>query len=156
KIFQAESEHQRGLVVLVTSMHPRAGVTQITRAMAESLDQQGNQFSILLNARGRGRNHVVVSANESWRPTAEDPHCDNWQSLQSHLASYFDQLRHEYRYVLIDCPSLKDSQDAVMLSPLVDGIVLVVEANRTQTDQLLYAERIIEAAQGRLLGHILN
>jgi Mrp family chromosome partitioning ATPase len=76
--------------------------------------------------------------------------------LQTHLASYFDQLRREYRYVLIDCPSLKDSHDAVTLAPLVDGVVLVVEANRTQKDQLLYAERIIEAAHGRLLGHILN
>lgn len=156
KIFQPAREHNRGLVVLVTSMHPRAGVTQITRAMAEALDEQGNQFAILLNARGTGMNKIMVSAEESWQPAAADPHCDSWQSLQNHLASYFDQLRQEYRYVLIDCPSLKDSQDAVMLSPLVDGVVLIVEADHTQKNQLLYAERIIEAAHGRLLGHILN
>jgi hypothetical protein len=35
-------------------------------------------------------------------------------------------------------------------------MVLVVEANRTQREQLLYAERTIEGAKGRILGHVLN
>ena len=163
KIFQPAQETQQGFVVLVTSMHPRAGVSQITRAMAESLDQHGSQFAILLNARGTDLKKTVSNAAKK-RQGAKDFEKrvhnhqlgDNWQSLQSHLASYFDQLRQEFRYVLIDCPSLKDSQDAITLAPLVDGVVLVVEANRTRKDQILYAERMIEAARGRLLGHILN
>ena len=44
----------------------------------------------------------------------------------------------------------------MVLAPLVDGIVLVVEANRTQKEQFLYAERAIEYAGGRILGHVLN
>jgi hypothetical protein len=160
KIFQPAQEQKRGCVVLVTSMHPRAGVTQITKAMADSLDQQGNRFAILLNARGAALEKKIVPLmrkSDEARGTAEaDLPGESWQGLRTHLASYFEQLRHEYRYVLIDCPSLKDSHDAVTLAPLVDGVVLVVEANRTQKDQLLYAERIIEAAHGRLLGHILN
>lgn len=163
KIFQPAQETQRGFVVLVTSMHPRAGVSQITRAMAESLDQHGSQFAILLNARGTDLKKTVSNAAKKRQGTKDFEKRvpnhqlgDNWQSLQSHLASYFDQLRQEFRYVLIDCPSLKDSQDAITLAPLVDGVVLVVEANRTRKDQILYAERMIEAARGRLLGHILN
>jgi Mrp family chromosome partitioning ATPase len=163
KIFQPAQETQQGFVVLVTSMHPRAGVSQITRAMAESLDQHGSQFAILLNARGTDLKKSVSNAAKK-RAAGKDPEkrasnhqlTDNWQSLQSHLASYFDQLRQEFRYVLIDCPSLKDSHDAITLAPLVDGVVLVVEANRTRKDQILYAERAIEAGRGRLLGHILN
>ena len=163
KIFQPAQETQQGFVVLVTSMHPRAGVSQITRAMAESLDQHGSQFAILLNARGTDLKKSVSNAAKK-RAAGKDPEkrasnhqlADNWQSLQSHLASYFDQLRQEFRYVLIDCPSLKDSHDAITLAPLVDGVVLVVEANRTRKDQILYAERAIEAGRGRLLGHVLN
>jgi hypothetical protein len=133
--------------------------------MAEALDPHGNEFAILLNARGTElkktvseaiRARPVQTSDEFGEDDASEPACENWQSLHTSLASYFDQLRHEYRYVLIDCPSLKDSQDAVMLAPLVDGVVLVVEANRTQKNQLLYAERMIEAARGRLLGHVLN
>jgi hypothetical protein len=165
KIFQPDHENQRGIVVLLTSMHPGAGVSEITKAMAEALDPHGNEFAILLNARGTElektvseaiRARPVQTSDEFGEDDASEPACENWQSLQTRLASYFDQLRHEYRYVLIDCPSLKDSQDAVMLAPLVDGVVLVVEANRTQKNQLLYGERMIEAARGRLLGHVLN
>jgi Mrp family chromosome partitioning ATPase len=39
---------------------------------------------------------------------------------------------------------------------LVDGVVLVVEANRTRREQIVYAERNIESAGGRILGHVLN
>jgi len=165
KIFQPDHENKCGFVVLLTSMHSGAGVSEITRAMAESLDQHGNEFAILLNARGAELENTasevigarpVQTPDRLWEHDGSDSACENWQSLQTRLASYFDQLRHEYRYVLIDCPSLKDSQDAVMLAPLVDGVVLVVDANRTQKSQLLYAERMIEAARGRLLGHVLN
>ncbi|HEY1463591.1 MAG TPA: hypothetical protein VGF44_09260 [Terriglobales bacterium] len=153
KIFQPAQETQRGFVVLVTSIHPRAGVSQITRAMAESLDQHGSQFAILLNAREADLKKSVPNAEKR---SSNHLFAENWHGLQTHLVSYFDQLRRELRYVLIDCPSLKDSQDAITLAPLVDGVVLVVEADRTRKDQILYAERMIEAARGRLLGHILN
>ena len=44
KIFQPAQEQKRGFVVLVTSMHPRAGVTQITKAMADSLSRKGTNL----------------------------------------------------------------------------------------------------------------
>jgi Mrp family chromosome partitioning ATPase len=56
----------------------------------------------------------------------------------------------------VDCPSLKEAQDAILLAPLVDGIVLVVEADRTHREQLLYVERSIELANGKIMGHVLN
>jgi Mrp family chromosome partitioning ATPase len=67
-----------------------------------------------------------------------------------------EEIRRKYRYALIDCGSMKASQHAVKLAPLVDGVVLVLEANRTQTDQILYAERTLEGVNGRVLGHVLN
>jgi Mrp family chromosome partitioning ATPase len=51
---------------------------------------------------------------------------------------------------------MKEAQDVLRLAPLVDGIVLVIEANRTKREQMLYAERAIEAAKGKILGHVLN
>jgi Mrp family chromosome partitioning ATPase len=80
----------------------------------------------------------------------------NWRGLPESLAGAIEKFRSKYRYILIDCPSLRETQDAVRLAPLADGIILVVEANRTQKDQLLYAERTIESAKGKILGHVLN
>jgi Mrp family chromosome partitioning ATPase len=42
------------------------------------------------------------------------------------------------------------------VAPFVDGVILVSEANKTRRGQILQAERAIETAQGKLLGHVLN
>lgn len=156
RIFRRRSEDNgnRGFVVALTSAHPAAGVSYITNALATALDQHGHQITLLLNGRHLGEaeaKHASLS-----QTAAFDPGYDNWHSNQSRLSIYLDNLRREYRYVLIDCPSLKETEHAVVLAPLVDGIVVVVEANRTQKDQLLYTERTLESAGGRILGHVLN
>ncbi len=43
-----------------------------------------------------------------------------------------------------------------MLAPEVDGVVLVVEADRTKRDQILRARRTIEMANGKLMALVLN
>jgi len=156
----------RGVVVALTSAHPQAGVSHITNALAAALDQGGDQYTMLLNgrymsARDHGTqndSHLSTSRTSDalWQTYRPDGSRDNWHTIQTRLANYLEQLRRQYRYILIDCPSLREADHAVVLAPLVDGIVLVVEANRTQKEQFLYAERAIEYAGGRILGHVLN
>jgi Mrp family chromosome partitioning ATPase len=154
RIFRRKTEDNRGFVVALTSAHPAAGVSYITNALATALDEQGHQITLLLNGRHLGEaDESTVSLTQM--PANENGY-DNWHSNQSRLAIYLDNLRRDYRYVVIDCPSLKESEHAVVLAPLVDGIVIVVEANRTQKDQLRYVERTLESAGGRILGHVLN
>ncbi len=145
----------RGFVVALTSAHPAAGVSYITNALATALDQNGHQITLLLNGRHLGQAEAKSASTAAANTGLEQVH-DNWHSNQSRLSVYLDNLRREYRYVLIDCPSLKETEHAVVLAPLVDGIVVVVEANRTHKEQLLYTERTLESAGGRILGHVLN
>ena len=65
-------------------------------------------------------------------------------------------LTANFSYTLIDCPSLDASCEAEMLAPDVDGVVLVVEADRTRRDQIMRAKRTIEMANGKLMAMILN
>ncbi len=156
----------RGVVVALTSAHPQAGVSHITNALAAALDQGGDQYTMLLNGRymsaqdhgTQNDSHLSTSRTSDalWQTHRPDGSRDNWHTIQTRLANYLEQLRRQYRYILIDCPSLREADHAVVLAPLVDGIVLVVEANRTQKEQFLYAERAIEYAGGRILGHVLN
>lgn len=164
RIFRRPNEGDgRGQVVAVTSAHPRAGVSHITNALAAALDQGGDQFTMLLNGRymstedsDGSRLAAAGASSDLWQTHRSDGSRDNWHGIQTRLAIYLEKLRREYRYVLIDCPSLREAEHAVVLAPLVDGIVFVVEANRTQKEQFLYAERAIENAGGRILGHVLN
>ena len=65
-------------------------------------------------------------------------------------------LRPHFDYVLIDCPSISTSYEAATLAPDVDGVVLVVEADRTKRDQIFRARQTIEMAKGSLMGLVLN
>ena len=67
-----------------------------------------------------------------------------------------DALRVSFDNILIDCRSLKTSADAAMVSSCVDGIVVVVDAGRSRRDEIVNAQRTIEAAGGNFLGFVLN
>jgi hypothetical protein len=137
RVFQQPHEEDRGFVVALFSAHAGAGVTQITSALADALsrDDDGSAKSLCCRELKRG---------------------DSWHHMQTGLCASLDAIRQRYRYSFIDCGSLAESQEVLRLAPLVDGVILVVEANRTQKDQIRYAERTIESVNGRILGHVLN
>ncbi len=165
RIFQRPQQDGRGVVVALTSAHPQAGVSHITNALAAALAQGGDDHTMLLNGRymsaedageSAARLSTGGTAANLWQTHRPDGSRDNWHGIQTRLANYLERLRRDYRYILIDCPSLREAEHAVVLAPLVDGVVLVVEANRTQKEQFLYADRAIKNAGGRILGHVLN
>jgi Mrp family chromosome partitioning ATPase len=137
RVFQQQREHDRGCVVALCSPHPGVGVTQITNALADALNRDGDGRAMSLCCRQLKGGSPL-------------------DGIQGHLSTALTLVRQRYRYSFIDCGSLSESQDLMRLAPLVDGVILVVEANRTQKEQIRYAERTIESVHGRLLGHVLN
>jgi capsular exopolysaccharide synthesis family protein len=71
------------------------------------------------------------------------------RSTLTHLASRFD-------YVVIDSPPTLPVTDAVVLSSLVDGVIVVVGSGVVQRDQLARALENLESVAGRVLGLVLN
>jgi Mrp family chromosome partitioning ATPase len=67
-----------------------------------------------------------------------------------------DALRVNFDNILIDCRSINESTDAAMLASSVDGVVVVVDAGHSRRDEILNAQRTIEAAGGKFLGYVLN
>jgi hypothetical protein len=65
-------------------------------------------------------------------------------------------LNKSFGYVLVDCPSLSVSPEALILAPMVDGILLVIEADKTTKRQILRARKSIEMSGGKILGFVLN
>lgn len=65
-------------------------------------------------------------------------------------------LRYEFDIVLIDCDSIDRSADAALLAPAADGVVLVVEANKTRRGSVSESIKTINLADGNLLGCVMN
>jgi hypothetical protein len=151
----------RGVALGLVSAHPGAGVSLITRLTEEMLNENADGSALALDCCTLGLRDAVqgnplpapVAANGANRPEiATRAAFGRYQDRVEHLNS----LRNTYRYVLLDCHSLKEKTDVLGLAPFVDGVILVVEGNRTTRSQLGYLERSIEEHGGNIVGSVLN
>jgi capsular exopolysaccharide synthesis family protein len=65
-------------------------------------------------------------------------------------------LQEQYDYVLIDSPPVMLASDAVLLSTMVDGVVLVANAQQTPKQVVREAQTRLGYARAKLLGVVLN
>jgi Mrp family chromosome partitioning ATPase len=167
---------QGGVVIALSSSNPGEGVTYVARALLHELAKcelnsvAGVNVSFLRklheptveairNSIARQESHLAGEIPEtggSKRSLAMPSRKGPWEASWQYRRDCIRLLREEFDYTIIDCPSLKESGDLLSIAPFVDGIILVVEANRTRRDQPRQAEQRITAAGGNLLGYILN
>jgi protein-tyrosine kinase len=65
-------------------------------------------------------------------------------------------LQEQYDYILIDSPPVMLASDAMLLSTVVDGVVLVANAQRTPKQVVREARTRLTCARAKLLGVVLN
>jgi protein-tyrosine kinase len=170
---QPRSDAQRSLVLCFTSVQSGEGVTHVVQALASEVGKlcpervarvdlgylqthapSPTAESPMMIVGGRAEN-ASQPKEDAVRPTRAD-FSDYWHGSPQYRRERIDELRSHFDYTLIDCPPLRTNLDVLGVAPVVDGVILVVEANRTRSDQILQAERQIQAAGGVFRGHILN
>jgi hypothetical protein len=72
------------------------------------------------------------------------------------LAECWHCLGERADLIILDAPPLLSSPLAQALAPTVDGVVLVVEANRTRTADAQEAKAALQAGGANILGVVLN
>ncbi|CAN5311388.1 hypothetical protein BH09GEM1_BH09GEM1_18720 [soil metagenome] len=72
------------------------------------------------------------------------------------LAPFFDRLRSQYDYVLIDTPPLNLFTDAALIGAHADATLLVARADRTERQALRFAVLQLQHVQAKLVGAVLN
>src|SRR5712692_3415109 len=179
---QAEHPPQ---VILVTSALPREGKTTAAVNLAVTLAQLGDR-TLLLDADMRkpgisralnlsDGNYAGLSsylagvsslelvtiphseiANLAAIPTGPIP--PNPADLLSsrRLSEAISSLRKEYRFIVIDSPPVIAATDAVILSVLADGVLLVVRSGETPKAAFTHARDLLASVKSRVLGVVLN
>jgi hypothetical protein len=172
-VFQRPRDsNENGMVVALSSATPVAGVSYITRTLAHELAMWKSSSVAQVSIRSlrklcepsleQFQQSLAQLTGNIWElrsPEALPIFADRasrWEGSRQYRRECIGLLRKEFDYTVIDCPSLKESADLLSVAAFVDGVILVSEANRTRGDQLQHAERAIEDAQGKMLGHILN
>jgi len=72
------------------------------------------------------------------------------------LRARMEELRNAYRYVIIHSGPLWLNSNAMMFSKWTDGVVLILEADRTRRDTARRIKESLAAANAKVLGVVLN
>lgn len=170
-VFQLPRDAQSGLAIAVTAPNRGAGTSYIVNALAMELgyypaNRVLNVDLAMLGNHLRAGDDVLQMTHLTSQPgvfhlragvdTVGNEPSAYWHASAEHRKECIDRLRERFQYVLFDCPPVLTSSDILGIAPLVDGVILVAEANRTTRSQISQAERQITVAGGRLCGSVLN
>jgi protein-tyrosine kinase len=98
---------------------------------------------------GRGEPGVTVAVFE--------PEVANGSAGQAHAgAGLGDALREHFDYVLFDAPALGSSATALSLARHADGVVIVIDSERTRWPVVENTKKAYESTGAKVLGVILN
>jgi len=178
--FLTEVKKQRN--ILITSTENGEGKSTITANLAVSMAQQ-NERVLLIDANLRDSNiHKIFKIDNNTgltnvltkqvglKEAIIQTGIGNLDVLSSGSVSFnpveilanenvkdlLKILVNTYDIVLVDSPSILEFTESRVLANHCDGVVLVVNRGRTETDNLIEARRVLDLANGNLVGAIFN
>ncbi|WP_045518829.1 CpsD/CapB family tyrosine-protein kinase [Neobacillus niacini] len=72
------------------------------------------------------------------------------------MEQFIEEANEQFDYVIFDTPPLLAVADPQILANKVDGSIFVVFSGRTEIDQAKKAKELLESAQSKLVGVVLN
>jgi succinoglycan biosynthesis transport protein ExoP len=179
---QAEHPPQ---VILVTSALPREGKTTAAVNLAVTLAQLGDRTLLmdsdlrkpgirralnLTTGKDIGLSSYLAGVCSLDEVMVAHPAISNLTALttgpvppspadllSSHrMREAITELRRRFKFVVIDSPPIMAATDAVILSALTDGVLLVVRSGTTPKEAFTRARDLLAAVKCRLLGVVLN
>jgi Mrp family chromosome partitioning ATPase len=151
-----------GAAFVFTSASPREGVSTVAHAAACELSAATGEKVLLADSRhincfaptgAAAHGPVASEGNGVYRLRASVPAPGAAAVPRFELLA---QLQHMFPYVLIDCPAMESSAEALEYATRSSGIVLVAAAGVVRRSRLLQARRAIELSRVPLLGCALN
>ena len=159
---ESQSGESSGAFVF-TAANPREGVSVVTGAVARELAAVSGERVLLADA------NAIVNFETAADPEASEPviHEGNGvfrlrppvslnSSSREEKSFLLEQLKDLFTFVLIDCPALSVSTEALELGSRSRGIILVATSGKVRRSRLLSAKGMIEASGVPLVGCALN
>jgi polysaccharide biosynthesis transport protein len=172
-------------VILVTSALPREGKTTAAVNLAVTLAQLGDRTLLMdsdlrkpgvrraLNmtlGKEAGLSSYLAGVASLDEVTIPHPAITNLSALttgpippspadllSSHrMREGLAELRRRFKFIVIDSPPIMAATDAVILSALTDGVLLVVRSGETPKEAFTRTRDLLAAVKCRLLGVVLN
>ena len=72
------------------------------------------------------------------------------------MTAFIEEMKKEFKYIILDTPPLQAVTDAQVLSTKADGVLLVVKAGSTKREMVFNSVDLIKKVQGKVIGTVLN
>ena len=72
------------------------------------------------------------------------------------LGNHIEEMKRQADWIIFDAPQINSYDDSSTLASKVDGVVMVVEAEKTRWEVAQLAKQRIENGKGKILGVVLN
>ena len=173
-----DDEHR---VIVVTSSVPEEGKSTTSGNLAIALAQSGN--SVLLvdcdmrkpsihknfkisNAAGTAElllrkklfEEVANKYNENLTiiTAGKIPPNPSEMLASRAMTAFIEEMKKEFKYIILDTPPLQAVTDAQVLSTKADGVLLVVRAGSTKREMVFNSVDLIKKVHGKVIGTVLN
>lgn len=72
------------------------------------------------------------------------------------LRNRLSELRREFDYIVIHCPAVATCSETALVGQMADGVILVLDQQRTRRAAAREAKQVLQTANARLLGVVLS
>ena len=158
-------------VIAVTAPISGEGTTTIARLMARELARSDRLRSLLVSAEALEalQPRHLTNFDAEWVPSSTQTYWVSSANLADPLATkgpwskdlafrrrVLEELHRLFDNVVIDCRPVRKSNDIALLSPLIDGFVLVVRSGGSTQTQVRQAVEIVRLSEGEVKGCCFN
>jgi succinoglycan biosynthesis transport protein ExoP len=140
RVVLVDADMRKPSVHRIFQVPNRLGLSALLRGKA-GLDE------VLLAAPGAPNLHLIPSGVLPASPA---------ELLHVGLGSILEELQGRFDLVVFDCPPILGFADALAVTSVVDGCVLVVHAGKTDRQMVTGALRQLRAVRAEILGIVLN
>jgi capsular exopolysaccharide synthesis family protein len=89
-------------------------------------------------------------------PAGKIPHNPAEMLGSPKMKNLISALKAKYDYIIFDSPPIITVTDARVIGSQTDGILMVIQANRTQKGVVEHSKTLLSQAHARLLGYVLT
>ena len=140
KVLVVDADIRRGRVAKYLGVEQKTGLTEI---LTGKIDSSEALFHIDME------NLAFIAAGS----VAENP----TELLGSdRMKQFLTEMKAQFDLILLDTPPIIAVTDSGIIGALADGILMVIQAGRTQRGMLQRATELLEQAHSKIIGHVLT